>query len=101
MSVVDIMTLMSRAEFTLAPRKRLLLEEASNQQNHLGPVVTVDPKKEDLEWHLTVAEKRQFLLGETRKDSGGAWVEGDKMPKEPSCIFTVCKCWIVHVCAQV
>ena len=85
MSVVEIMTLMSKTEFTLAPRKRLLHEEASSQQNHLGPVVTVDPEGEDLEWHLSVAEKRQFLVGETRKDGGGALAGGEKLEKEPSC----------------
>ena len=89
MSVVEILTLVTKSDFALAPRKRLLCDGSSNQQNHLGPVMTDDSKNEDLVWHLTVAEKREFLIGETRKDSGGALAEGDKMPKDSACPGTV------------
>ena len=89
MSVVEILTIVTKSDFALAARKRLLCDGSSNQQNHLGPVMTDDPKKEDLVWYLTVAEKREFLIGDTRKDGGGALVEGEKMTKDSACPGTV------------
>lgn len=83
-NVVETVTLITKSELILAPRKRLLQEGSSNQMNHIGPLISVDPSQE-LEWHLTVAEKRQFLEGETRKDGGGPLVQGEKAAKDRVC----------------
>ncbi len=73
--VVEFMTVVSKDELLLLPRRRLIIENSSNQMNHLGPMVTQDPTDTATEWHLTVQEKRQ-LLGDSRKDGGGPAPKG-------------------------
>jgi len=81
-NVVEIMTIVALPDWSLAPRKRLVQEGSSNQMNHIGPLVTVDPKNQELDWHLTVAEKREFLVGDTRKDGGGPLNGGETAVKD-------------------
>ena len=99
--MVETVTLITKSELSLAPRKRLLQEGSSNQMNHIGPLISVDPRNEGLEWHLTVAEKRQFLDGETRKDGGGPLVPGEKAIKDRVCSSkesNSCALWCLSQC---
>ena len=64
-SVVEHLQVVSLNELVLESRKRLLDEEASSQTDHIGPLVTLDPS---IEWQLPIMNKRNFLVGECRKD---------------------------------
>jgi len=82
--VVEQMSVVSLNELELKPRKRLLNDNSSNQMNHIGPLVTTDPTDPHKEWLMTIAEKR-ILLGDTRKDSGGAGPRDKKeVEKKPT-----------------
>ncbi|CAK0873924.1 unnamed protein product [Prorocentrum cordatum] len=68
-AVVELMTAISSEPLDLVPKACLTFPNSSNLNNHVGPLVTTDPRDPD-ERTLSVMEKRQ-LLGDALVEGGG------------------------------